>query len=161
MTAGFTYCAVATLSFVERLPTRTAVNPQQHNAAEKSGLTSVHATIRWLLSRLTAFVDEPDDDSDTDSVSSVNAFGSDGTSGNRTSSIEPSFIDMQSECLQSPTEEGDEPDMPIPVDPHFESLSVQYTGFNGRPNKIADTCYAFWVGGALDVCELPILDVSV
>jgi len=128
------------------------VNPLHHNVAEKSGLTSVNATIRWLLSRLTAFVEEPDDDSDTDSVSSVNAFGSDGTNGNGSSSTEPSFINMQSQSLQSPTEEGHERDMPIPVDPHFESLSTQYTGFNGRPNKIADTCYAFWVGGALDVC---------
>lgn len=25
-------------------------------------------------------------------------------------------------------------------------------GFNGRVNKPADTCYSFWVGGALDVC---------
>jgi geranylgeranyl transferase type-1 subunit beta len=24
-------------------------------------------------------------------------------------------------------------------------------GFNGRVNKPADTCYSFWVGGALDV----------
>ena len=25
-------------------------------------------------------------------------------------------------------------------------------GFSGRVNKPADTCYSFWVGGALDVC---------
>jgi geranylgeranyl transferase type-1 subunit beta len=24
-------------------------------------------------------------------------------------------------------------------------------GFNGRVNKPSDTCYSFWVGGALDV----------
>jgi len=24
-------------------------------------------------------------------------------------------------------------------------------GFNGRVNKPADTCYSFWVGGALDI----------
>ena len=24
-------------------------------------------------------------------------------------------------------------------------------GFNGRVNKPADTCYSFWVGGAMDV----------
>jgi geranylgeranyl transferase type-1 subunit beta len=26
-----------------------------------------------------------------------------------------------------------------------------YAGFNGRINKPADTCYSFWVGGALNV----------
>lgn len=27
----------------------------------------------------------------------------------------------------------------------------QYAGFSGRMNKIADTCYCFWVGGSLAV----------
>ncbi|RYO77058.1 hypothetical protein DL766_007821 [Monosporascus sp. MC13-8B] len=31
-------------------------------------------------------------------------------------------------------------------DPHTSS-----TGFNGRLNKVADTCYAWWVGGALHI----------
>lgn len=30
-----------------------------------------------------------------------------------------------------------------------------YGGFNGRVNKLADTCYSFWVGGALDVRFVP------
>lgn len=29
-------------------------------------------------------------------------------------------------------------------------------GFNGRVNKPADTCYSFWVGGALDVSHVQI-----
>lgn len=28
---------------------------------------------------------------------------------------------------------------------------LQWAGFNGRCNKVADTCYAFWVGGTLGV----------
>lgn len=151
ITAGFTYCAVAALSFVERLPTRTAVNPLLHNIDKKSGLTSVESTIRWLLSRLTTFVDEPDDDSDDDSVSSLNGFVGDGFNGDHTTSSDSPFLSTHSQTAFSSLEEDSEPDMPIPVDPHFESLSTQYTGLNGRANKIADTCYAFWVGGALDV----------
>lgn len=27
----------------------------------------------------------------------------------------------------------------------------EFVGFNGRCNKMVDTCYAFWVGGSLDV----------
>lgn len=29
--------------------------------------------------------------------------------------------------------------------------SLAWAGFSGRSNKIADTCYCFWVTGALDV----------
>lgn len=35
----------------------------------------------------------------------------------------------------------------IEVPPH----ELQWAGFNGRCNKVADTCYAFWVGGTLGV----------
>lgn len=31
--------------------------------------------------------------------------------------------------------------------------SVQLIGFNGRPNKIADTCYCFWNAGALSLLD--------
>lgn len=32
-------------------------------------------------------------------------------------------------------------------------LQRQETGFNGRPNKLVDTCYSFWVGGALSLLD--------
>jgi len=43
-----------------------------------------------------------------------------------------------------------------PLEPQKESADVPpeellWAGFNGRPNKVADTCYAFWVGGSLGV----------
>jgi hypothetical protein len=37
---------------------------------------------------------------------------------------------------------------------NISSDEIQYAGFNGRINKIADTCYAFWVGGSLAVRNL-------
>jgi len=30
----------------------------------------------------------------------------------------------------------------------------QIGGFQGRPGKLEDVCYSFWVGGALSVCSL-------
>ena len=33
------------------------------------------------------------------------------------------------------------------------SHDLQWAGFNGRCNKVADTCYAFWVGGTLGVSD--------
>lgn len=38
---------------------------------------------------------------------------------------------------------------PPPVDPTLHELNC--AGFNGRCNKVSDTCYGFWVGGALAV----------
>lgn len=32
-----------------------------------------------------------------------------------------------------------------------QSTDLAWTGYNGRCNKIADTCYAFWVGASLNV----------
>eukprot|EP00730_Choanoeca_flexa_P002544 TRINITY_DN11086_c0_g2_i4.p2 TRINITY_DN11086_c0_g2~~TRINITY_DN11086_c0_g2_i4.p2 ORF type:complete len:345 (+),score=58.81 TRINITY_DN11086_c0_g2_i4:1867-2901(+) len=32
-------------------------------------------------------------------------------------------------------------------------VNRQETGFNGRPNKLIDTCYSFWVGGALTLLD--------
>jgi geranylgeranyl transferase type-1 subunit beta len=33
----------------------------------------------------------------------------------------------------------------------FEDVSKQCVGFNGRCNKLADTCYCWWVSGSLSV----------
>ena len=35
------------------------------------------------------------------------------------------------------------------LESHMQDLSS--AGFNGRCNKVADTCYAWWVGGTLSV----------
>lgn len=35
------------------------------------------------------------------------------------------------------------------------SEDMQWVGVNGRCNKVADTCYTFWVGGTLGVCYCP------
>jgi geranylgeranyl transferase type-1 subunit beta len=32
-------------------------------------------------------------------------------------------------------------------------LDRQLTGFQGRPNKLADVCYGFWIGGSLDILD--------
>lgn len=33
-------------------------------------------------------------------------------------------------------------------------INRQADGFNGRPNKLTDTCYSFWVGGALKMLNV-------
>ena len=38
---------------------------------------------------------------------------------------------------------------------HFSEKDLAWAGFNGRLNKIADTCYCFWNIGALSVSIPP------
>ena len=60
-----------------------------------------------------------------------------------------------------PMADDDQPDpTPMVFPPRFSNASVetpshdlQWAGFNGRCNKVADTCYAFWVGGTLGVSD--------
>jgi geranylgeranyl transferase type-1 subunit beta len=33
------------------------------------------------------------------------------------------------------------------------SLSRQITGFQGRPNKLPDVCYGFWIGASLNILD--------
>jgi hypothetical protein len=40
---------------------------------------------------------------------------------------------------------------PLPLSARPEQ--IRYVGFNGRPNKVVDTCYSFWNLGAIAVCE--------
>ncbi|KAI0482694.1 terpenoid cyclases/protein prenyltransferase alpha-alpha toroid [Xylariaceae sp. FL0804] len=61
------------------------------------------------------------------------------------------YLDPDSDT-GSDDEDEDESDQP-PL-PDLASLTLsddpdQSTGFNGRPNKVPDTCYAWWVSGAL------------
>lgn len=95
------------------------------------------------------------------------------SSGTEKAGISPSFVEDVVRCLvYRQTSMLEESKAPAPLfrvqgaclDP-FEPLSpissshleeLQYAGFNGRCNKVADTCYSFWVGGTLAVsCPLP------
>ena len=42
----------------------------------------------------------------------------------------------------------------LPVIPPVATDAIPYAGFNGRFNKVADTCYSFWNGATLMVCAL-------
>lgn len=57
-----------------------------------------------------------------------------------------------------------EADSRISALPDIQSISadtILYAGFNGRCNKIADTCYSFWNGATLRVLLPPIAHSSV
>ena len=106
--AGYTYCAIAALSFLGRLPNSTA-----SKSKGQPGLTNVAETTRWLVSRQMSY---------------------------------------QAEVEDSDDEAEDTKDDPESTEPAVEA--EDFVGFNGRCNKMVDTCYAFWVGASLDVSLL-------
>ncbi|TVY28947.1 Geranylgeranyl transferase type-1 subunit beta [Lachnellula hyalina] len=62
-TAGYTYCAIASFSFLNRLPS----SPSSENKGDLlPGLTNIPATIRWLVSRQVGYRDEEEEDEPKD-----------------------------------------------------------------------------------------------
>lgn len=132
--AGYAYCAIASLSFLRRLPDPSCAFSQSRPTTNGSahtplpGLTNFPATVRWLVSRQVEYkVDEEEDD-------------------HAENHINP--LQDKREALTG-MHDAVEP-------PSVAGLSLHekhFVGFNGRCNKGADTCYAFWVGGSLDACK--------
>ncbi|KAG8623644.1 hypothetical protein KVT40_008620 [Elsinoe batatas] len=127
--AGYTYCGLGALSFLDRLST------SDHSSARITGPSSPNSTIRWLVSRQTAGITE-DDSFDT---------RQDETDTPETCHDAHTFLSPS----QLATETGKLSFASRPT----RSFALDWVGMNGRPNKIADTCYAFWVGGALHLLD--------
>lgn len=134
--AGFTYCAVGALSNINRLPSPpyTAVPT---DSSPKAALTNPSLLIKWLVSRQTATISEEDE---------LDTYG-DETDTPETCHDAHSFV-YQDKFVSKQGEMNYEGRPSV----HF---SLEWTGFNGRCNKIADTCYAFWVHGSLCVSTNP------
>ena len=120
---GFTCCAIAALQFVDRLPLSATQKPDDL----VRGVTSLPQTLKWLASRQTATLDE-DDGLDT---------YNDETDTSETCHDAHSFVNLGSFISKQA-----ETNMKGVSHPHFE---LQWVGMNGRCNKVADTCYAYWV----------------
>ncbi|KAK4947708.1 geranylgeranyl transferase type-1 subunit beta [Elasticomyces elasticus] len=152
--AGFTYCAIAALHFIDRFPWPIRSQPsegqrafnkmplrkegivsttssEQQGGIKTRGLTSPDLTIHWLASRLTATISSEDEE-DT---------YADETDTPETCHDAHSFV----HTANFPTSMGETSEKSRPTS-HF---ALDWVGFNGRCNKVADTCYAFWVGAGL------------
>ena len=130
------------MSLLGRLPQSVDTSSEYYS---KTGLTQLDRTIHWLVARQTAVLDE-EDEFDTNA---------DETDTPATCHDTHSFVKMRS--YPSKTGEMSYQDRPTS---HFE---LQWAGFNGRLNKIADSCYTWWTMGTLSVsttCRI-LLRVSV
>src|SRR5438045_4838183 len=113
-----TYCAIGTLSFVDRLPFPLRSTLQTYNdnvcrTTEITGITVIEALTHWLVSRQVVYHDGQDE-----------------------------------YWIVENDDQGSDHDSPkVPEPPSLAALitrNSQYVGFNGRCNKLADTCYSFW-----------------
>ncbi|KAF8472779.1 terpenoid cyclases/protein prenyltransferase alpha-alpha toroid [Kalaharituber pfeilii] len=139
--AGHAYCAVAALSLLGRLDVLEEADKNVPGIPNTvPGQPSLRGIIKWLVDRQVGYVPELDspDRSRTSSPFEETETG-------EPSSTKSITISAPSSSPTAPI--SPRPPLP-PLQPPKEPLTA---GFSGRPNKPADTCYSFWVCGALSI----------
>lgn len=114
------------------------------------GVSQPFQTIQFLTSRLTTEIDEDDFEMAEGTVSSNSAFALEVADQQPpTTSENRSFTKLRSQ----PAIDRYTGKLGLDSDAfHAECMKpVSWTGFAGRCNKIADTCYNFWAGASLKV----------
>lgn len=122
-----------------RLPSNAGSPVSGHPLA---GLSDPELTARWLVARQTLTLDEEDaiEKADGEEIGAA-----------KTPADAPPVVKLHGLPSQTTVAGGLE---------GFDFL--QWAGFNGRCNKIADTCYAWWVCASLSVRiqKWPVWSVS-
>lgn len=137
--AGYGYCAVAALALLDR-PLEGGSGGGNDNMNNKKkeeegmagkaiheGIANRKGFVSWLASRQFAYL-APEDEADND--------------------------DDEEEEDDPATANFRIADLSLSSDP--EATMPQLIGFNGRCNKVADTCYTWWTLGSLAVLDLPV-----
>lgn len=146
VSAGLTYCAIGALAFLNHSPEEGLVGS---DVASSSGISLDECT-RWIVGRQTTYLVEEESEADDDETSQPS---------------KPEAVSLPSSPLGSPhtaqfPKMALSPSKTLSFAPHqkgealildYLEEDLRYAGFNGRPNKIADTCYCFWNTGALAV----------
>jgi len=127
--AGFACCAINALYFVDRLPLSAELTHESDNRIR--GISNLPLTLHWLASRQTLTLDHDD---------AIDTLG-DETDTAATCHDAHSFVKLKS----YPSKAGE---LSFAAQPKSH-MELQWVGMNGRCNKIADTCYAYWVSTPL------------
>lgn len=145
--AGLTYCAIGALAFLNCV---TGESVDWSNIASSSGI-SLSSCARWIISRQTTYLEEQEIEADE-----------------QPSQPQPGAVPLPSSPLGSPhATQFPSTDLSSSNSSRVErtqsakaqvinifKVDLRCAGFNGRINKIADTCYCFWNTGALAVRNL-------
>ena len=104
----------------------------------------VENVTRWLVHRQTLQLHEEGDEDDETEEVDRQIKRPDGMAST------PGFQVDGSHAVMAPPSQSASP-QPVAVEARPEQLL--WAGFNGRCNKVADTCYAWWVGGSLGMLQ--------
>ena len=140
--AGLTYCAVCALSFLGKIPKDNMGSVELDVRRNISYEECVHS----IVSRQSTYLEEIDEEEHQ----------LDATQASSETSLESSPAIGYLPHLGSLSLD-EEPRGPSPQPLNTKNENMRYVGFNGRTNKIVDTCYSFWNLGALAVSEAHFL----
>ena len=110
---------------------------------------SLQDTLHWLVSRQTPFIDEDEEEDEYE------------VPGNAILPSQTAYEQLsQGSHIENPhhTPTGREMRLPressLPIELPIRKVEmVKIHGINGRCNKVADTCYSWWVGGTLGILK--------
>jgi geranylgeranyl transferase type-1 subunit beta len=128
--AGFTCCAITALQLVDRLPQHGTSPDTAHDTLR--GITDLPLTLHWLTSRQTLTIKEED---------MLDTYGCE-TDSTATCHDAHSFVKLKSYSVVGEQSYRDRPAV---------DYNLDWVGLNGRCNKVADTCYAYWVCAPLKI----------
>lgn len=138
--AGFTCCAINALKLVNRLPIHARSADAEPDTIR--GISNLPLTLHWLTARQTLTIKEED---------VVDTYGCE-TDSTATCHDAHSFIKLKSYSTAGAQSYAERP---------VVDFNLHWVGLNGRCNKIADTCYAYWVCGPLKILDhLDLVDPS-
>jgi len=152
--AGYTFCSLGCLAFLDRLNLEHDTDASLIAAPRRP-----RDVIRWLVQLQTDLTD-PDGLGDYE----MNAAKS--PMANASSEPKAKYLDSVSSVDDDLHQSPDKSTMWLPdvaiisapdtgILPPIADESLLAAGFSGRLNKIADTCYAFWVGASLHLMQQP------
>ncbi|KMU88764.1 geranylgeranyltransferase type I [Coccidioides immitis H538.4] len=144
--AGLTYCALGTLSFLDGIPKEKTgdIIPDLNIAACTPGSAEFESLIEWLAFRQTNVIQEDNESDDEE----------DGDTAGREELDLPASTTRRPSLAKGAAFSIEEQISSLPVllaASHWPSEQQNCAGFNGRTNKIADTCYCFWATGSLAI----------
>ena len=170
--AGFTFCATAALALQARSQNRRINNGAEVETARSeavtlgespseasvitAGLQDGSPAVRWLLARLTQLIEDDeillDEDDNTEGQESSSAISSKYYTLSTDEEAPETLSFSKSKSCHTPLENGSACLGEI-TGGHsaLDAYTPIWTGMNGRCNKVADSCYIFWVVGSLHV----------
>ena len=124
--AGLTYCAMGALALLHRTG---SIDKPEILSSQSERFQSL---LGWLVSRQTTDLEEEEEDDEEDAKEN------------------PASTSQLAQEILNATSLGEQIEK-LPDFMPLDEASLKCAGFNGRLNKLADTCYCFWVTGTLGV----------